>query len=242
MRTEIPLLQNVRVAKPCHAAWDDMARVDGNRVRFCDGCQKRVYNLSEMGQAEAEGLLRAHEGHLCVRYYRRHDGTILTSDCPVGLRAARDLFLTRARVSAGLCFMLCVAFASYRVSHKPEIPASTLPEKTVPVDYRPLMGAVAPKVETPHERVGVTMGVPALPEVRQGEMGTITMGKPSAPVRVEMGDVEFEPLAGGKHQMGRVKTPTSDPPMSPATPDSHKLSASEEIGISGQTPAEDGDR
>src|SRR5690242_6929723 len=102
MRTEIPLLQNVRVASPCSASWQDMTPIQGERVRFCDGCRKRVYNLSAMGQAEAEGLLRAHEGHLCVRYYRRRDGTILTTDCPVGLAAARRLVLMRTKVSIGL--------------------------------------------------------------------------------------------------------------------------------------------
>src|SRR5436190_1125231 len=112
MRSEIPLLQNVRVASPCRASWDEMTPIDQDRVRFCSGCQKRVYNLSALCQAEAEGLLRAHEGHLCVRYYRRHDGTILTTDCPVGLRAARQLVLTRTRVSIGLCLMLCAAFAA----------------------------------------------------------------------------------------------------------------------------------
>ena len=118
MRTEIPLLQNVRVAAPCHASWDDMTPVQGERVRICEGCQKRVYTLSAMGQAEAEGLLRSHEGHLCVRYYRRQDGTILSSDCPVGLRAARRLVLTRVGVSVGLCLLLSVAIAGFRATNR----------------------------------------------------------------------------------------------------------------------------
>jgi hypothetical protein len=108
-------------------------------VRFCDGCQKRVYNLSALCQAEAEGLLRAHEGHLCVRYYRRHDGTILTADCPVGLRAARQLVLTRTRVSIGLCLLLCAAFAAHhtitRTTSAPKQHTQTVtppqPEETI---------------------------------------------------------------------------------------------------------------
>lgn len=161
MRTGIPLLQNVRVASPCRASWEEMTPIDQDRVRFCDGCRKRVYNLSALCQAEAEGLLRAHEGHLCVRYYRRHDGTILTTDCPVGLRAARQLVLTRTRVSAGLCMMLCLAFAAYNasmqtmgkpvssvqvtpISAPPEV-VPTLGTTTPPVDLHPLMGLVAVK-------------------------------------------------------------------------------------------------
>ena len=80
-------LDNVRVAAPCPANWD---RMYGNeRVRFCDQCQLNVYNLSEMSRAEAERLIAQAEGRLCVRYYKRKDGSILTQNCPVGLRALK---------------------------------------------------------------------------------------------------------------------------------------------------------
>jgi hypothetical protein len=59
------------------------------RVRFCNQCQLNVYNLSEMTKAEAERLVGNAEGRLCVRYYRRRDGSILTQNCPVGLRALK---------------------------------------------------------------------------------------------------------------------------------------------------------
>jgi hypothetical protein len=58
-----------------------------DRVRHCDQCNKNVYNLSEMTRRQAESLLRETEGRLCARLYRRADGTILTSNCPAGLRA-----------------------------------------------------------------------------------------------------------------------------------------------------------
>jgi hypothetical protein len=67
------------------------------RVRFCGSCQLNVYNLSDMSRAEAETLVRQAEGedgpHLCVHFYRRADGTMITRDCPVGLlaRAARGV-------------------------------------------------------------------------------------------------------------------------------------------------------
>ena len=102
MKTEIPLLENVRIASPCPKRWDDM--VGGERVRFCRECSKNVYNLSEMRQEEAENLLKTHEGgRVCLTFYRRADGKILTADCPVGLRAARRVFLkSAARVSTAL--------------------------------------------------------------------------------------------------------------------------------------------
>jgi hypothetical protein len=80
-------LDNVRVAAPCNVDWDNM--YGNERVRFCDQCQLNVYNLSEMTKTEAERLVGNAEGRLCVRYYRRRDGSILTQNCPVGLRALK---------------------------------------------------------------------------------------------------------------------------------------------------------
>ena len=36
---------------------------------------------------EAVQLIHGREGNLCGRLFRRADGTVLTSDCPVGVRA-----------------------------------------------------------------------------------------------------------------------------------------------------------
>lgn len=80
-------LDNVRVAAPCPADWDSM--YGSERVRFCGQCRLNVYNLSEMSTADAERLIGQTEGRLCIRYYQRRDGSIITTNCPVGLRALR---------------------------------------------------------------------------------------------------------------------------------------------------------
>ena len=80
-------LDDIRVATPCNALWDNMQGND--TVRFCQTCSKNVYNLSDMSRADAEALIREKEGKLCVRFYRRADGTLLTDNCPVGLRVVR---------------------------------------------------------------------------------------------------------------------------------------------------------
>jgi hypothetical protein len=80
-------LNDVRVAAPCPANWDEMRGCE--QVRFCSQCSLNVYNLSGMSKREAESLIARTEGRLCVRFYKRADGTILTSNCPVGLRAIR---------------------------------------------------------------------------------------------------------------------------------------------------------
>ena len=63
-----------------------MKKVDGDRVRHCKECDLDVYDLSEMSRRDTMRLVEEHEGHLCVRFYRRRDGTILTQECPVGFR------------------------------------------------------------------------------------------------------------------------------------------------------------
>jgi len=111
MRQDIPLLDNVRVAAPCPANWNEM--VGGERVRYCRACEKNVYNLSEMTRKDAEELLETHEGRLCIRYYQRADGKIITQNCPVGLQALRRAYLrTAARVSA-ICGALFGSAATF---------------------------------------------------------------------------------------------------------------------------------
>lgn len=75
-------LHKIRIASPCTADWAEMT--GDARRRFCGECKLNVYNLSAMTEKEAESFLIESEGKLCVRFYRRADGTILTQDCPVG--------------------------------------------------------------------------------------------------------------------------------------------------------------
>lgn len=80
-------LDLIKIAAPCPITWEQM--MGDERVRFCHHCQLNVYNLSSLNKADAEALLASTEGRLCARLYRRSDGTVLTSDCPVGVRALR---------------------------------------------------------------------------------------------------------------------------------------------------------
>lgn len=83
------ILKRVKVAAPCAQSWEAMP--GGERVRSCERCGHKVYNLSGMTAHEAAKLVRGAEGtrRLCVRYYRRADGSMMTRDCPVGVRAVR---------------------------------------------------------------------------------------------------------------------------------------------------------
>jgi hypothetical protein len=86
LRRRLPMLDRIEIASPCSVPWDSM-QGDG-RKRFCGDCKQHVYNVAAMTRAEAEELL-ACEGSVCLRLFRRADGTVLTADCPVGLRRKR---------------------------------------------------------------------------------------------------------------------------------------------------------
>jgi hypothetical protein len=100
------MLDQIKIASPCSADWD---RMDGNdRVRFCSECQKSVFNLSAMTRREAEALLSETNGNLCTRLYRRADGTVLTEDCPVGVRVK----IHRVRRRVGWAIAGALGFAT----------------------------------------------------------------------------------------------------------------------------------
>ncbi|HKE00933.1 MAG TPA: hypothetical protein VKE69_07985 [Planctomycetota bacterium] len=80
-------LDAIRIAKPCPARWEDLE--GDERTRHCASCDLDVFNVAGLSESEAVALLRGPRTHLCLRIYRRADGTVLTRDCPVGLRAAR---------------------------------------------------------------------------------------------------------------------------------------------------------
>jgi len=144
-------LNQVKVASPCHESWEAM---DGDdRHRSCERCQKNVYNISEMTAAEATALIAQHEGKLCVRFYRREDGTVITKDCPVG--SAR----IRRRKTISFAWAVSMAIAALDVSAQRNAIAS----KQTATDGKTKISVKRPAPHnTPHPNPMI-MGMIALP-------------------------------------------------------------------------------
>ena len=143
------VIDNLKIASPCTADWDSMAGDD--RVRFCGQCKKHVYNLSAMTRREAEALLVKTQGQMCARFYARADGTALTEDCPVGLRARATRL--RRRVSwavSGLLGFAGTALAQHPA--KPDVPVQIETE-----EKSALTGTVKDKAGSPVSRAVVTL-------------------------------------------------------------------------------------
>ncbi len=142
-KRSLPLLDRMSIASPCKADWNEM--VGDERVRFCLHCEKNVYNLSSMSREGAEELLRSQLGDgVCVRYYQREDGTVLTQDCPVGVKKKRRKKIAMAAAGASMLAAAAATFASRRTVLQGE-----------PV----LMGAVA----VPIQNVSPPLDEPAPP-------------------------------------------------------------------------------
>jgi hypothetical protein len=176
------LLDDVRIASPCRASWNDM--IGDDRVRFCGQCTKNVYNLSSLPRDEAETLLAQTlsrdetQAGICVRLYRRADGTVLTADCPDGARRKKRRLAIYSAVGGGL--MAAGAAAA-------ELFGAATDQGAIPVppvhDFHQVatMGAV-PMPQAPSPPVPVPVPTPA-PTGAGGSKHHWTMGVAPRPAR-----------------------------------------------------------
>jgi hypothetical protein len=153
MEKTLSTLDQLSVASPCHVAWDEMS--GDERKRFCNYCKLHVYDLSAMSREEAQSFVRRSEGRTCVRFFRRTDGTILTRDCPVGLRAVRLRFTRAVAALAGIVVALVggTLFGSRANRLKPE-------------GFRSPAQTFAHWVDPQQEILSFTMGALELPPSR----------------------------------------------------------------------------
>ena len=146
-------LDHIKIAAPCSADWDQMFSFEDKRVRFCSQCNLNVYNLSDMSRQEAEALINKTEGRLCVRFYRKADGSILTQNCPVGLRAIKRRVAWVAQVVLGMALSFASGFALYflHMGRKP-FPTLDINRSTFKMPL-PSMGTPTPiKILAPAQR------------------------------------------------------------------------------------------
>lgn len=152
----LPLLARVHVASPCHARWDEMS--GDERVRHCGACDKDVYDLSEMTEDEAETLLRTVGESACVRLRRRADGTVMTSDCPVGAeRARRRRFVTAiASVAGAAATALAAVAGATQALRAPDVVAIAppVPARSSPTQRSPRVHNEARVPEASHDPIG----------------------------------------------------------------------------------------
>ncbi len=149
MGTKTSLMQ-ISIASPCTTDWSQMQGDDHSR--FYDSCQKHVYNFVAMTEEEGIELITATEGKFCGRLSRRHDGTLITKDCPVGW--AKLIYRRCAYAVLAAC-LLILSFIWVR---------------SQPAGHSPFVDRMQEWIETSMEKIGwrtqktfsVTMGMPVI--------------------------------------------------------------------------------
>ena len=173
MKSKHSVLDLIQVASPCPMSWHEMEGDD--RVRFCEECSLNVYNLSGMKRAEAEALVASNEERLCVRYYQRADGTVITRDCPIGLAAARRAVARLVGIVAAVCVAL--VSAAWAVGKGSRSTGDGLeqaePFRSVSSHLAPAMPLLAPATPPPAPTTGkiLRMGGRRAPRTRNWVVG-----------------------------------------------------------------------
>lgn len=172
-------LNNIKIASPCFADWNEM--YGDERKRFCGDCKLNVFNLSGMTKYDAENLLMNSEGLICVRYFQRSDGTILTADCPVGWAKVRQ----RLSVCTTAVFSLVIAlfgglFAVSLLKRPGEVVRRLIIPFATPTPRFEIMGAIAmpspsptPKATPEKKPKGWVLGRPVKPKATPEEKSDV---------------------------------------------------------------------
>ena len=125
--------------------------IGDERKRFCTQCSLSVFNLSDITREEAEQFLFESEGRICARFYRRADGTVITKDCPVGVRAFRERMRTAAVAFTSLIATFITGVFAVKTTESiidtvpiGNVPAPPYLERTVTVfaDDVPVVGQI----------------------------------------------------------------------------------------------------
>jgi hypothetical protein len=180
-KAKLPVLPNIRVAAPCTADWNAMT--GDERQRACGQCNKNVYNLSNMTRDEAEALIIAKEGKLCVRYYQRTDGTIILKDCEVAISNRRKRRLIAAGAAAllagggGVAMMLRT---KAKIAPAPQYPHYTMGAVAMPEPVE-VKGEVAMPEPPPPPPPPIVEQV-VVPDI-QIKMGGIGFHDPNDPIQ-----------------------------------------------------------
>lgn len=125
-------IDDVQIASPCSVAWDDM---DGDdKVRHCYQCKLNVYNIAAMEHREAVELLGLRDD-ICIRLFRRKDGTVITRDCPIGLKVMKRYARMGFLIIAGMFTGFSIFCTLYREQNYVEEMAG---KKDLPVYLSPL--------------------------------------------------------------------------------------------------------
>ncbi len=115
--SEKSYLDSIKSPLPCSKDWNEM---NGDElVRFCQSCEKDVYNLSAMPRREARKLVARNAGKICVRYVRLPNGKVQTADTKL-YKITRNASRLAAGVIGATLTLSAITQAQTTISPQPE--------------------------------------------------------------------------------------------------------------------------
>lgn len=168
-------LNNIKVASPCPTDWNEM--YGNERKRFCSECKLNVYNLSEMTQSEAENFVINAEGRVCIKFYRRADGTVLTKDCPVGWQSFKKRISRSAKAFTSICAGILggvFAFNQYQTNPETQVENLFKVEKVESIEVEKVESIYLPTRLDGFDKVKV-FSVPSKRNLDEDYVGSVAM-------------------------------------------------------------------
>jgi len=107
-------------ALPCPFTWDPTYAKE--KYRYCDNCQRPVYNFAGLEIAEAEAIILKAENRAKFTLFKRTDGLYMTGDCPVAVKKRSDTILMS--VGGFLLALSLVAYMAMLPKPKPKPPVA----------------------------------------------------------------------------------------------------------------------
>ena len=84
-------LDRLQVTSPCSAEWERMS--GDEQQRYCDECQRVVYDFSKMTRRQIEAIVATSRNRLCARLTREEDGSLLMLETPPVIHPANRRLL-----------------------------------------------------------------------------------------------------------------------------------------------------
>jgi Cna protein B-type domain. len=184
-------INKLRVASPCSVGWETMT--GDERARHCESCKLNVYNIAGMTIAEIQNLVENREGRLCIRLFRRADGTVLTKDCPVGFRAYQKRIAKFAGATlATILGLFAISYSQKQENKSTEVFKTGITRTVDPKNPALVLGTVT-------DSVGAIVADADIRLYRDGEKKVVKTKSD------KNGNFSISPLRSGKYQL-KVKS------------------------------------
>jgi hypothetical protein len=132
-------IKNFKNSASCGSSWENMSGTDC--IRLCDKCQLFVYDFKDKEKSEVDATVFRREGKENASFWKRIDGTFMTTNCPIGakkrIRTLSVLVLASALPIFGI-IGLCLFSAP-----------SAVPSKTAQLSSPGAASSLAQKSERP---------------------------------------------------------------------------------------------